>query len=45
MISLDSITNEINKENNEKWPYIPDHSYRILKIGGSGSEKQTLCLI
>ena len=45
MISLDNITNEINKENNEKWPYIPDHPYRILKIGGSGSEKQTLCLI
>ena len=21
------------------WPYIPDHSYRILIIGGSGSEK------
>ena len=22
---------------NPKWPYIPDHSYRILIIGGSGS--------
>ena len=44
MISLDSITNEINKENNEKWPYIPDHSYRILKIGGSGSEKTNALL-
>ena len=25
------------KENNLNWPYIPDHSYRILIIGGSGS--------
>ena len=26
-------------KNNEKWPYIPDHPYRILIIGGSGSGK------
>ena len=39
MINLDSITNENNKKHNEKWPYIPDHSYRILIIGGSGSGK------
>ena len=39
MINLDSITNENNKEHNEKWPYIPDHPYRILIIGGSGSGK------
>ena len=39
MINLDSITNESNKEHNEKWPYIPDHPYRILIIGGSGSGK------
>ena len=39
MINLDSITNKNNKEHNEKWPYIPDHPYRILIIGGSGSEK------
>ena len=39
MINLDSITNENNKENNEKWPYIPDHPYKILIIGGSGSGK------
>ena len=36
---MDSITNENNKEHNEKWPYIPDHLYRILLIGGSGSGK------
>ena len=39
MINLDSITNENNKEHNEKLPYIPDHPYRILIIGGSGSGK------
>ena len=39
MINLDSITNENNKEHSEKWPYIPDHSYRILIIGGSGLGK------
>ena len=39
MINFDSITNENNKKHNEKRPYIPDHLYRILKIGGSGSGK------
>ena len=34
MINLDSITNENNKKHNKKWPYIPDHPYRILIIGG-----------
>ena len=37
MINLDNIINENNKEQNEKWPYICDHTYRILIIGGSGS--------
>ena len=39
MIYLDSITNENNKKYYEKWSYIPDHPYRILIIGGSGSGK------
>ena len=39
MINLDSITNENNKKHSEKWPYMPDHPYRILIIGGSGSGK------
>ena len=30
---------KIKKEHNLKWPYIPDHPYRILIIGGSGSGK------
>ena len=28
-----------NTEHNLKWPYIPDHPYRILIVGGSGSGK------
>ena len=39
MINLHDITNENNKERNEKWPYIPDHPYRIMITGGSGSGK------
>ena len=39
MINADSITNENNKEHNEKWPFIPDHPYRTLINGGSGSGK------
>ena len=44
MINLDRITNENNKKHNEKWPYIPDHPYRILIIGGSGSGKTNTLL-
>ena len=40
MINLDNITNENNKKHNEEWPYIPDHLYRIIIIGGSGSGKR-----
>ena len=39
MINLDDITNENNKKHNKKWPCIPDHMYRILIIGSSGSGK------
>ena len=44
MINLDNIINENNEEHNEKWPYIPDHPYRILIIGGSGSGKTNTLL-
>ena len=44
MINLGSIINENNKKHNEKWPYIPDHPYRILIIGGSGSGKTNTLL-
>ena len=39
MINWDGITNEKNKEHNEKWPYIPDHPYRIFIIGAFRSGK------
>ena len=29
---------------NPNWPYIPDHPYRILIIGGSGSGKTNVIL-
>ena len=35
---------KIIKKHNEKWPYIPDHPYRILIIGGSGSGKTNTLL-
>ena len=39
MINLDSIMNENNNKHNKNWPYIPNHPYRILIIGGSGLGK------
>ena len=44
MINLFSITNENNKKHNQKWPHLPDHPYRILIIGGSGSGKTNTLL-
>ena len=49
MINFDNYTNENNgvalkTEHNKNWPYIPDHPYRILIIGGSGSGKTNLLL-
>ena len=44
MFNLDDIANEGNKEHNKKWPYIPNHLYRTLIIGGSGSRKTNALL-
>ena len=44
MINLESILNKNNEKHNEKWSYIPDHLYRILIIGGSGSGKTNALL-
>ena len=44
MFNLDAVTNENNKDHNKKWPYIPDHPYRMLIIGGSGSGKTNALL-
>ena len=37
MINFDDCTNENKTERHLKWPYTPDHPYRILIIGGSES--------
>ena len=40
MFNFDNIT----KKCNLKWPELPDHPYRILIIGGSGSGKKNALL-
>ena len=44
MINLGNIVNNNNEKRNEKRPYIPDHPYRILITGGSGSGKTNIFL-
>ena len=44
MINLDNIINNNSEKHNEKWRYIPDHPYRMLIIGGSGSGKTNTLL-
>ena len=44
MINFDDYANENKTENNLKGPYIPDHPYRILIIGGSRSGKRNVLL-
>ena len=39
MINFDNVTIENIQEHNQNWPEIPDHPYRILIIGRSGSGK------
>ena len=43
MFNLGAITN-VHKQDYKKWLYIPDHPYRTLIIGGSGSGK-TIALL
>ena len=39
MINFDDYTIENKSKHNQKWPYIPDHPYRILTVVGSESGK------
>ena len=44
MINFDEYVNENKTEQNKKWPHTPNHPYRILIIGGSGSGKINVLL-
>ena len=44
MINFDDNVNENRAEHNKNWPETPDHSYRILIIGGSESGKTNVSL-
>ena len=44
MINFDENTNENKREHNLNWSYIPDHPYRILIIGDSGTGKTNALL-
>ena len=44
MINFNEYTNDNKIEHNSKWPYTPDHPYRILIMGGSGSGKTNALL-
>ena len=43
-INFDDIVSENKIVHNKNWPYIPDHPYRILMIGCSGSGKTNALL-
>ena len=40
MVNFDNVTKENIKEYHPDWPQIPDHPYRALIVGGSGSGKR-----
>ena len=44
MTNFHEYTKENKKKHNINWPHIPDHPYRILIIGGSGSGKTNTLL-
>ena len=44
MINFNDYVNEHRTKYNKGWLFTPDHPYRILIIGGSGSGKTNLLL-
>ena len=45
MINFADYVIENKTKHDPKWSYIPDHPYKVLKVGGSGSEKTNAFLI
>ena len=43
MINFDDTVNENKTVHNKKWPYIPDHPYRIL-ITGEVQDLENKCI-
>ena len=39
MTNFDHVTKENIKEHNPNWPQNPNHQYKMLIVGGSGSGK------
>ena len=44
MINFDDYVNENKTEYNKNWPHTPDHPYRTLTLGDSGSGKTIVLL-
>ena len=44
MINFNDVTNENRTKHNSKWPYIPDHPYKVVIIIGSWSGKTNALL-
>ena len=44
MCNFGYITKDDMKEQNANWPGIPDHSYRMLIVRGSGSGEKNVLL-
>ena len=44
MSNFISIAKEYIKKHNPNWPEIPDYTYKILIVGGRGSEKTNALL-
>ena len=44
MVNVDNYVSENRTKHNRNWPYIPNHPYRTLIIGGSGSVKRKVLL-
>ena len=44
VINYGDVTGENKTIHNLNWPYIPDHPFRILIIGGSGSRNRNALL-